>query len=80
MAKGFAELVKTRLGHLDLSVSHRFFEFALSLSVSLIALSELHVKNCTNSFLTGQRRASKLRLEGSEIYREIVKGCPLYTF
>lgn len=85
MAKGFAELVKTRLGRLDLSVSHRFFEFALSLlslslSVSLIALSELHVKNCANSFLTGQRRASKLRLEGSEIYREIVKGCPLYTF
>ena len=85
MAKGFGELVKTRLGHLDLSVSHRFFEFALSLlslslSVSLIALSELHVENCTNSFLTGQRRADKLRLEGSQIYREIVKGSPLYTF
>lgn len=71
MAKGFAELVKTRLGHLDLLVSHSFFEFALSLLslfllVSLIALLELHVKNCTNSFLTDQRRADKLRLEGSE--------------
>lgn len=71
MAKGFAELVNLAI------------EFALSLlslSVSLIALSELHVKHCPNSFLTGQRRADKLRLEDSEIYREIAKGSPLYTF
>lgn len=70
MSKGFAELVKTRLGHLDLLVSHSFFEFALSLLSFSLSLShcplELHVKNCTNSFLTDQRRADKLRLEGSE--------------